>query len=445
MISALTAEIPLPPDPTASWPHARRRALVTALFWLVFLVPVAVLWHSRVAVVDWAARTYHDDRFTVGDDFRGSYYHAIATRKGCNLYCLKAVCRTVNRDGLYAYYYPPLSFLLYRQFAKLPYPRAYHAYLMLKALALLGVFWLWGGRRFMDFGAMGWGRAALFAGLSLALFNAPVYQDLRMGNVTVYEELFLWLGFWCFVEGRPFGFCLAVMTGSLFKLTPLAFLGLLAFMPGSPWQTRARYAAGTAAAFALVVWGPFLFYPELWPTYVHNIAFAGHEKGGAINPSVFHLIYDWVGPHKCDADLMLPVINALYLAWCALVAAVTAKAIWGLRREWDDPGVRRDILFLACFAYALVMPRFKDYMHMLLVVPACWKLLRLSGPWRYARYAVLFYAVVTVTRLHDYFHVPQTLPAEYAATYLVIGLWVWQAGGLWRRANAAARVPGGAA
>jgi hypothetical protein len=74
-----------------------------------------------------------------------------------------------------------------------------------------------------------------------------------------------------------------------------------------------------------------------------------------------------------------PVVVAVY---GVVVAAVCAVSVWAASRivkSADDASARRSMLvFLACLAYAIILPRFKNYSYVLLLLPVFATLMRAS-------------------------------------------------------------------
>src|SRR4030095_16139597 len=67
----------------------------------------------------------------------------------------------------------------------------------------------------------------LVLGLTFFGFNAAVLWDLRTGNVSVLEQLLLWLPFARYAGGHRKSFAALVVAASIFKLQPILFLALL--------------------------------------------------------------------------------------------------------------------------------------------------------------------------------------------------------------------------
>lgn len=150
-----------------------------------------------------------------------------------------------------------------------------------------------------------------------------------------------------------------------FKLTPMLFLLLLLFRKDKKIYV---YGAASLITFATLVLIPYLNYPDLGRDFLNN-AIHLDERAEQYNPSTLSLIKDvcdlaekHIGIRISDAIEMV-----LFLGVCAIVAAVS---FWALRRSGRliEADERIGVFFL-CFAYALVMTRFKVYSYILLITP----------------------------------------------------------------------------
>src|SRR5262249_40394213 len=96
-------------------------------------------------------------------------------------------------------------------------------------------------------------------------FGGAIYADLVAGNVSVFEELLLWLGFSQLLRGRHFVFALCVVVAAQVKLTPI-FFAVLLIAACEPRQWRAFFATLIAffALFSLNYW----LQPELFRDFL---------------------------------------------------------------------------------------------------------------------------------------------------------------------------------
>jgi hypothetical protein len=143
-----------------------------------------------------------------------------------------------------SFYHPPLTLYLYALFARLPFPLAYELWLVLKIAALGGLFLIW-KRHFLKLD-LAWTTAFYF----ILAYNGAIYADLVSGNISLFEQLGLWIGFVALLQGRYVLFSLCVILVAQFKLTPIFFAVLLLLAPKRPhWQWFAICTVGFVAVF----------------------------------------------------------------------------------------------------------------------------------------------------------------------------------------------------
>jgi hypothetical protein len=257
-----------------------------------------------------------------------------------------------------SFYHPPLTLYLYGLFARLPFPLAYEFWLALKVAALGALFLIW-NRHFLrlDFA---WMTTVYF----ILAYNGTIYSDLVSGNVSVFEQLGLWIGFAALLQGRYALFSVCIILVAQFKLTPVFFAVLLLLVPKRPqWQWFAACALGFVAVFLLNL----LFQPALLKDFF--AAAAALDERGPQSPGTLALIRDVVDriggsnySERTLADEAAFVVAALAIGVFSLAAVVRYRAT---SAELDS----KLIVYFACLAYALAVPRMKSYSYILLLVP----------------------------------------------------------------------------
>ncbi|MDI6827540.1 MAG: glycosyltransferase family 87 protein [Armatimonadota bacterium] len=292
-------------------------------------------------------------------DFKTYYYAAKAHKAGLNPYSLADLSRVAGTSIELRYVYPPIILYFFRIFALLPYTTAYWAWLLLKALLLLALLRLW-TKVFLSKEA-----DPIFYIFCAVAFTGGLFQDIIAGNISILEQFVLWQAFSFYLKRRIGFFCIFLTLAGLFKLTPMLFLLLLLFRKDKKIYV---YGAASLITFATLVLIPYLNYPDLGRDFLNN-AIHLDERAEQYNPSTLSLIKDvcdlaekHIGIRISDAIEMV-----LFLGVCAIVAAVS---FWALRRSGRliEADERIGVFFL-CFAYALVMTRFKVYSYILLITP----------------------------------------------------------------------------
>ena len=155
--------------------------------------------------------------------------------------------------------YPPLALYYFVPFAWLPSGLAIPVFSSIKFLALCGLFFVWDKIVPLQ------KHAPVFLMFSFFAFNAALHRDLISGNISVFEQLLLWIGIYYFIEGKIWQFGYLIVLVSTVKLLPIVFLGFLLLS-----DKRDKYKA--------VIWflALFIFYlglnyvlePTLTPIYV---------------------------------------------------------------------------------------------------------------------------------------------------------------------------------
>ena len=260
-------------------------------------------------------------------------------------------------EGL-SFYQSPLTLYLYGLVARLPFFVAYELWLVLKVCAFAGLLWIW-NRHFIQLQRTWW----MVAYFSLA-FAGSVYADVVSGNVSIFEQLGLWLGFDALLRAKYLRFCLLLILISQFKLTPIFFCVLLLLVPKLPqWKWFAACCAGFVAVFSLNV----ILESSLLRQFF-DVASDLDERGTG-NPSTLALIRDSFdlgrgGQYSVGTHFDEAVFFAIALA----VGVLTLVAL-ALYRRTEPQADSRVVIYLTCLAYCLMVPRLKSYSYIVLLMP----------------------------------------------------------------------------
>jgi Glycosyltransferase family 87 len=326
------------------------------------------------------------DAYKFQPDLRIYYDATKAWQQGLNPYDPQSLVDAGGPVRTSTYVYPPLSLFVLSPLTLLPFDRAFQLVLGLKYVLVCVLFVLW--RRILRLE-----RDAVFPFFCLLAFNGTIYLDVAAGNVSLVEQAVLWAAFACFARGRLVPFCVLVVAASTFKITPLVFLLLL-------WTTAHRrrhaYLLGSLAGFLAVQAPALLAAPSFLSAYVRNLWQL--DEAGIVNPSTAALV-ESASKLVGDATgfpIGPPIRWALMAGVAAAVLAVSRRSYLVLRtcppsdRAWQT-------VFLACFMYALLLPRFKDYSFILLIAPAYSVIL--SAPPGASRFALSVLAVLSARHL----------------------------------------------
>lgn len=260
-------------------------------------------------------------------------------------------------EGL-SFYQTPLTLYLYSLPARLPYFVAYELWLVLKVCALGGLLWVW-NRSFVQLGRSWWTVAYL-----VLAYAGALYADLVAGNVSIFEQFGLWLGFAALMRGQYGRFCVCIILVSQFKLTPAFFAVTLLLVPKVPqWKWFAVCITGFLAVFSL----NFILEPTLTREFF-DVAQALDERGteSASTLAFVRDALDLVGGATFSADSMLDEV--VYGLVALAVAGITLLLVTRHRRA-GSPIDQRWIIFVTCVAYCLMVPRLKNYSYIIMLVP----------------------------------------------------------------------------
>jgi hypothetical protein len=260
--------------------------------------------------------------------------------------------------------YPPLVAAVFAPFSVLNLSATKVLWFLLKVGAFVATIRIWRRRIGVDQHAV----PALF--FFTFAFGSATLVDFTAGNIAIFEQCLLWLGFAALLSRRWWLFTLLVVVAAQAKLTPIFFLGLLLVV-----DERPRWApfAGGALLFAATLGANLVFLPDQCREFLASISTL-RERGWG-DPSTLGVMEDLVDQLR-GLRVPLPLATA-YLLYLAAVGAVLAQTVrwWRARRAAGsaDPLL---VVLVTLAVYALVMPRMKDYSYVALL-PVGWYVLAL--------------------------------------------------------------------
>ena len=311
-------------------------------------------------------------------DFKTYYAAGRAYLTGLDPYSLRDLSIVSSQTILFPYVYPPHTLIVAGLLAVPSYPVTVIFFLVVKVLALGALLLIWKKHFLHDLAT------PLFVLFSFFAFNAALVRDFETGNISVFEQLGLWFAFSLLLRDRWWGFAVILLVVGSVKLTPLLFLLLPLLLGG---RRRAIVTASSAGAAVVLGAGVAVLSPRLFSGFMQNI----HEPAGRgiVNPSLYQAFVDGQGFLERHAGIHLPGWLAV-LVFCLSSFCILVLAGWGIRTLSRQGRANRKLLIVlfSCIVYALLMPRFKDYSYLLLLVPA-WYLLFRSGIVRSPRLAAI--------------------------------------------------------
>ncbi|MBI2846199.1 MAG: DUF2029 domain-containing protein [Chloroflexi bacterium] len=307
----------------------------------------------------------HADRYQ--RDLSTYYFAGKAFALGLNPYDIDVLSALAPAPIPHRFVYPPYTLWLFRLLPVVDFTTVYYLFLAIKAMVLVLLFYLW-KRAFLP------EMNAPFFIFALLAYNAAVYVDLRVGNIAIFEGLLIWLAFLFYLRNRLLPFSLLIVIAASFKLTPIFFLLLLLWS-----ESRGKYLqfAGSVMLFLVIQIASWYAAPGLYTAFLQNLS--GLDERGVINPSTLALIQDLSDWGARNTGIAVPETAqlGLFLALTAIVILVSWRAHRALTTG-SRPENGRVALFLACLAYALIMPRLKTYSYLILLVPTYFMLLSIT-------------------------------------------------------------------
>jgi len=297
-------------------------------------------------------------------DFLGIYTAVSAFNQGHDPYGT-AVLPPVEGQDIAPFVYPPYALYLFQPVTWFGFATSARIFLTLKLMALVGLVYLW--HRLFNLNQY----RGLFWVLIPLAFSGTLISDIRAGNISIFEELVIWTGFCLYTKNKTAGFGIAITLAAVFKLTPILLLGLLATR-----RRKKEFLQGAffGAALVILIIASAMAWPDLFGSFLRNARGLGGEHGEN-NPSTWALIGDVASWLKMKAGHALPAIIPLvvYAVVGLGVAAVSSKMFLRLQ---SLEGKKADLwrICLMCLAFALVVPRFKDYSYILLIGPSLYVL-----------------------------------------------------------------------
>lgn len=336
-----------PDSPVRPSSAKRRHAWLSALVWLLAALPILQIVRFP-GISHW--------------DFRVYYSAAMTYERGLDPYDYDQREKVFPAPEM-EFFYPPATLHLFRPLASLPYEVASLLWLgfKLSALALLLLVW---HRKFEPLNP----RFPMVLFFLLA-FSSALYRDLTTGNITIPEQLVLWLGFSFLLDRRYLAFALCVAIAAQFKLQPVVFLGLLLFVDGRPrWLEAGAGLAGFLGLFSL----NFLLEPGLTRSFLSRIStMEGNlDERGPFNPSLLAFVQDGIDLAFKGLHGLVPHVDRMIYA--AAVLGVAALCCHRLRadREGRPAPDAKTLVYVACLAFCVVVPRMKDYAYVICLIPA---------------------------------------------------------------------------
>lgn len=313
-------------------------------------------------------------------DFKIYYTAAIAYLNSDDIYSIDVLNKYSSENITLPFIYPPISVLFFIPFQLIPLKSSFYVFLMIKILAIFVLMYVF--RRFICEE-----KFYVFIFLLLFSFNSSFLVDLRAGNVTIIEQVFLWVAFYSFSKKKYNLFIFLILVSSIFKIVPLFFLSILIFLPR---RTRFRYLNIAAVAILFIILVNFLFSYEYSIKYFTEVLTQRpNQIGSSINPNlmgfignVFRLL-DISQFYLINPKLKLELIIYIILVFLILISSCKYLIYFNIEQNL--------FLFIAncILVYFLIIPRVMFY-QLFIVVPSVFYIMVKSNLDRYLKYIILF-------------------------------------------------------
>jgi hypothetical protein len=278
---------------------------------------------------------------------------------GSNPYDAANLPPTVRTHFLYTY--PPVTLYFYRLFSLVDYKTAAHVFLIVKCLLLIGLVFYW-KRVFLKEDA-----DPFFYIFCLLVFNSAVFIDMIAGNINLVEQVMLWVAFGFYIKKRLVPFCVFVLVAASFKMTPTFFIILVLL---SDDKNKYKFFVGSAAAFLAYLLIQYVILPEYFTGFIKNALIVVGEPGKVV-PSTLKFVGAVSNTLGDISGIVLPAGLQLVIVGL-IICGVGYMTYRATRRLKSSQMPNREIIevYLICLLYALIHPRMKDYMYLLLIVPS---------------------------------------------------------------------------
>lgn len=290
-------------------------------------------------------------------DFKVYYSAADCYRNHLNPYNTDILYTNNSNVASLPYMYPPIVMYYFLPFTLFTMKTASMIYLSIKIICLFLMIYVWSKifdlRKYLP----------VFLIYSIFAFNGALHKDLYTGNITIFESLMLWLAVYFFIKDKLGLFSILVILLSTIKIMPIVFLGFLFF---SPDKNRLRYFIGSSALFMAYIGLNFLLEPFYMHQYISSFAQNAIKEGGIANASSLEFFKSVSAIFKIQEHSIIPMI--MYFVFVLLIVGYTVYFIYPMRKDRNTEK-RNLIIFTLTMAALLILPRFKDYSYVIVLLP----------------------------------------------------------------------------
>jgi hypothetical protein len=289
-------------------------------------------------------------------DFKTYYYAAKAYNNSLNPYSVKIASKIAQEEIHHIFSYPPYTLIFFSPFAYFDYSTSYQIFLFIKISCVIFLLFIWKKILYLN-------NDILFYFFCMLAFNSGIMKSITTGNVSLFEQLSLWIALYYYLDKKHVLFCIFIMFSAWYKIILFVFIGLLLF------QKKGLKYIVTTSFIMLVLHLLSLYYtPDLYLRFI-NIALGTTSESGVTNPVTVYLIKDLLNiiftviyKNSVDNGIWFPLILLSYTV-IIFTSYQAFKAI-----DIYPPSSKKYIqLFFLCTLYAILTPRLKDYSYFFMI------------------------------------------------------------------------------
>jgi hypothetical protein len=342
-------------------PKAAFRSFLSKLFSSKNRLLVFVLLYFTAIIVN---LYLHQDGYFW--DFKVYYSAAKCLNHGLNPYYIDNLFKVYINVTTLPFMYPPLAIYPFKFFALFDVHTAVLIFFTLKLIVLGFLVYLW--CKIIPASSKNYGLFGIFI---LFSFNSALYTDLYTGNISVFEQCFIWLGIYFLLQNRLLYFCLLIVGISAFKILPIVFIGFVLF---THHKQKYFYFVGALCFFALYLLANYFIAPDLTKTYISMFDKNAIREGGISNPST----YEFIKSIGSMAGISPRVCKIIFVFVVSFIGLAIIRLIFMKIRNDERPVELKVVLFL-CLTTIIILPRFKDYTYILAIPPVYFILLKMKA------------------------------------------------------------------
>lgn len=365
----------------------------------------------------------HPDSFQW--DLKRYYYGALAYSAGLNPYITQNLVYISHGQNVYDFVYPPPSLQFFQLLTLVDYSKAFNIFLYGKLILLFALVYLW-VKEFLPAET-----DPLFYLFCAVAFNSAFYWDIRSGNLIIIEQFLIWTAFSMYLKRRIILFCFFILIAAILKISPILFLFLLWFSKEKKWIF---YSIATMALFGILFLIPYLSAPVQFQGFLHNIRII--DERGIFDPCTLPLLRDLFTILAIKTGLTLsPAIPFILYFIISLIIVVVSWRAYCILKIKENQETEKLLIFLFCVVYALILPHFKPYSYILLIIPAYFIMKRIHSKVIYTTIMVLstFFAYlfnmtdwyITTIQKQQNIHVYLLGYATLVLAYVIWGLYIY--------------------